>query len=141
MENKFEIFKNINILVLDDVSFYYSLIKDHLKILGFEGAVFKALGVLDGIEILKKHKDTNKEIDLILCDLYMPEYNGLDFIKTVRASKSFAKVPIMVFTAETEQGRIIEAIQAGANSYLLKPWEAIQLKEKLIESLTVIRHL
>jgi two-component system, chemotaxis family, chemotaxis protein CheY len=135
MENKDDMFKNINILVLDDVSFYYSLIKDHLRILGFEGGLFKASNVLEGIDVLKEHKNIGNEIGLIICDLNMPKFNGIDFIKTVRASKNFSNVPIMLFTSDSENERIIEAIQAGANTYLMKPWEAIQLKQKLIESL------
>jgi|SaaInlStandDraft_2_1057019.scaffolds.fasta_scaffold98170_2 two-component system, chemotaxis family, chemotaxis protein CheY len=136
MENKEEVYKNINILVLDDVSFYYSLIKDHLKIIGFEGNLFKASNVLEGIDVLKEQRNVQKAVDLIICDLNMPKFTGLDFIKTIRGSKNFTKVPIMLFTSFTENERIIEAIQAGANTYLTKPWEAIQLKEKLIESLT-----
>ena len=136
MENKEEIYKNINILVLDHVSFYYSLIKDHLNILGFEGKLFKAGNVLEGIDVLKEQRNSNNEVDLVICDLNMPKFTGLDFIKTMRASKNFTKIPIMLFTSVSEKERIVEAIQAGANTYLMKPWEAIHLKEKLIESLS-----
>ena len=136
MDSKEEIFKNINILVVDDVSFYYSLIKDHLRILGFTGQVFKATNVLKGIDVLKEQRLAENKIDLIICDLNMPKFNGLDFIKTVRSSNHFAEIPIMIFTSVSENEKIIEAVQAGANTYLMKPWEAVQLKEKLIESLS-----
>jgi two-component system, chemotaxis family, chemotaxis protein CheY len=140
MENKDEIFKNVNILVLDDVSFYFSLIKDHLRILGFTGKLLKASNVLEGIDVLKEQRLAKSEVDLIICDLNMPQFNGIDFIKTVRGSKFFADIPIMLFTSVSENERIIEAVQAGANTYLMKPWEASQLKEKLIESLSPPGH-
>lgn len=136
MDSKEELFKNINILVVDDVSFYYSLIRDHLRILGFTGEVFKATNVLEGIDVLKEQRLAENEINLIICDLNMPKFNGLDFIKTVRSSKHFSEIPIMIFTSVSENEKIIEAINAGANTYLMKPWEAVQLKEKLIESLS-----
>ncbi len=135
MDKKENLYINTNILVIDDVSFYYSLISDHLKIIGFQGSVFKATNVLDGIDMLKEQRAYRKSIDLIICDLKMPKFSGIDLIKTVRKSKHFSKIPIMIFTSIAENKQIVEAVQAGANTYLMKPWEASQLKEKLNESL------
>lgn len=131
-----DIYKNINILVVDDVSFYYSLVRDHLQLIGHKGKLFKANDVPGAINELKSQRGTDSEISLIISDLNMPKHSGLDFIKTIRASKNFKDIAFVLFTSESESRLIIEAIQAGANGYLIKPWEATDLKEKLISALT-----
>jgi len=129
-------FQNTNILVVDDVSFYYSLVRDHLQLLGHIGKLYKAQDVPEAISELKKHRGTEGEVGLIISDLNMPNHSGLDFIKTIRGSKNFKDIPFILFTSESESTEIIEAIQAGANGYLIKPWEATDLKEKLLSALT-----
>ena len=129
-------FTYVNILVVDDVSFYYSLIRDHLQLLGHMGQLYKANDVPEAINELKKYRGTDCEVGLIISDLNMPKHSGLDFIKTIRGSKNFKDVPFVLFTSESESTEIIEAIQAGANGYLIKPWEAIDLKEKLNSALS-----
>lgn len=129
-------FQNINILVVDDVSFYYSLVRDHLQLLGHIGNLYKAQDVPEAISELKKHRGTDGEVGLIISDLNMPNHSGLDFIKTIRGSKKFKDIPFILFTSESESTEIIEAIQAGANGYLIKSWEATDLKEKLLSALS-----
>lgn len=129
------VFQNLNILVVDDVSFYYSLVRDHLQLLGHVGQLYKANDVPEAISELKKYRGTEGEIGLIISDLNMPKHSGLDFIKTIRGSKNYKDIPFILFTSESESTEIIEAIQAGANGYLIKPWEASELKEKLISAL------
>ncbi|MCO4793843.1 MAG: response regulator [Bacteriovoracaceae bacterium] len=135
MSSDEDAFKYTNILVVDDVSFYYSLIRDHLQLLGHMGKLLKANDVPEAISELKKHRGTDSEIGLIISDLNMPNHSGLDFIKTIRGSKNFKNIPFILFTSESESPEIIEAIQAGANGYLIKPWESADLREKLNSSL------
>ena len=119
------VFQSLNILVVDDVTFYYSLLRDHLQLLGHVGKLYKANDVPDAISELKKYRGTDDEIGTIISDLNMPKHSGLDFIKTIRGSKNYKDIPFILFTSESESTEIIEAIQAGANGYLIKPWEAL----------------
>ncbi|QDT06933.1 Chemotaxis protein CheY [Rubripirellula lacrimiformis] len=67
--------------------------------------------------------------DLVLTDWNMPNMSGLDLLKAIRATGS--KVPVILITTESEKERVLEAIQAGANNYLVKPFDQDQLLDKL----------
>jgi len=73
--------------------------------------------------------------DLILSDWNMPNMNGLEFLKAIRATGS--KVPFIMITTESEQARVLEAIQSGASNYLVKPFEQDVLMDKLQNYITV----
>ncbi|MCG8651462.1 MAG: response regulator, partial [Pirellulales bacterium] len=73
--------------------------------------------------------------DLVLSDWNMPQMNGLELLKAIRATGS--KVPLIMITTESEQARVLEAIQAGANNYLVKPFEQDVLMDKLQQFVTV----
>ncbi len=73
-------------------------------------------------------------IDLILTDWNMPIMNGLDFVKAVRASTAYAKLPIIMVTTEGAKESVIEALKNGVNDYVVKPFNKITIVEK-IESL------
>src|SRR5262245_1392060 len=70
-------------------------------------------------------------VELVLVDWNMPEMNGLDFIKAVRADRAFDPVRIMMVTTETEQEQVLRALSAGANEYLMKPFSREILVAKL----------
>lgn len=124
--------KDINFLVVDDMSFYYSLLKDHIKKMGFTGQVFQSLGVKDATEILKKNHGTKDEVHFIIVDLHMADYEGTKLVELARSSTAFANIPILLFTSETEKEQIINAFEIGITSYLFKPWEYADLKEKVL---------
>jgi two-component system, chemotaxis family, chemotaxis protein CheY len=81
----------------------------------------------DGLEALKTFKPG--EFDLVLTDWEMPGKNGLEVVAGIR--KLDAKVPIIMVTAEAEKSRVLQAIQAGVTDYLVKPFTADTLREKL----------
>ncbi len=81
----------------------------------------------DGMEALKKFKPG--EFDLVLTDWEMPGKSGLDVVAAIR--KLDAKVPIIMVTAEAKKSRVLQAIQAGVTDYLMKPFTADTLREKL----------
>jgi two-component system, chemotaxis family, chemotaxis protein CheY len=76
----------------------------------------------------------NPDLDLVLVDWNMPEMNGLDYIRAVRAQPDFAALRIMMVTSEAEQEQVVRALDAGANEYLMKPFT----REVLIAKLSLL---
>ncbi|MGB7327770.1 MAG: response regulator [Rubripirellula sp.] len=98
-----------------------------------------AIGVTDVSEAADGEQGLalfNEEpFELVLTDWNMPVMNGLDMLKAIRATGS--KVPVIMITTESEQGRVLEAIQSGATNYMVKPFEQDQLIDKLERYITV----
>ena len=112
-------------LVVDDSRTVRSIVGKTLRDEGLE--VLEAANGREGLDRLRQHPGVN----LILVDWNMPEMNGLDFIKAVRADRSYDAVRIMMVTTETEQAQVMRALDAGANEYLMKPFTRDVLVAKL----------
>src|SRR5699024_1044807 len=117
--------KNIKILVVDDFPTMRRIIKNLLKDLGFEN-VDEAE---DGAMGLEKLRDGNFE--LVISDWNMPNMDGLALLQNIRADSNLAKLPVLMITAEAKKDNIVAAAQAGANGYVVKPFTAATLEEKL----------
>jgi two-component system chemotaxis response regulator CheY len=117
--------KAIKILVVDDFPTMRRIIKNLLKDLGFENVDEAEDGAL-GLEKLR-----NGTFDFVLSDWNMPNMDGLDMLKAIRADANLAKLPVLMVTAEAKKENIIAAAQAGANGYVVKPFTAAILEEKL----------
>jgi len=115
----------VRALVIDDSRAIRRLIGNILRELGWE--VTEAIHGLDGLNQLEMSGCP----DLILIDWNMPEMNGLEFIKAARAKPEYKEVLMMMVTTETEMDRMAQAFIAGANEYLMKPFDKCQLLEKL----------
>lgn len=111
------------VLVADDSSTMRKIILRSLQAVGVPGAVEAG----DGVEALKVFKPG--EFDLVLTDWNMPNKNGLELIQEIR--KIDQNVKIIMVTTEAEKSRVMEAIQAGVSDYLVKPFTAETLREKL----------
>jgi two-component system chemotaxis response regulator CheY len=96
-----------------------------LRGLGFE--VYEAADGREGLQQLQE----NGKIDLALVDWNMPEMNGLEFIRTVRAEHTYDGVLLMMVTTETEMENVARALAAGANEYVMKPFTQEVILEKL----------
>jgi two-component system chemotaxis response regulator CheY len=83
----------------------------------------------DGAEALGVLKV--QPVDLVLADWEMPGMNGLDFVRALRRSPSWSALPVIMVTRQTEQARIAEALRAGANEYVMKPFAEDALLDKL----------
>jgi CheY-like chemotaxis protein len=118
-------------LIIDDKSFYFSMIKDHLALLGYKGTFSHCSGALEAITYLEQAKRREETVDLIICDLQMPEYSGVDFVKAIKKSAHFNNIPIMMFSTESENMEILTAIKHGANDYIYKPWNEEELDLKI----------
>jgi two-component system, chemotaxis family, chemotaxis protein CheY len=112
-------------LIVDDSTTIGMILKAHLKKLGFE--VTEAINGRDALERLTEAG----RVDLVMVDWNMPEMDGISFIKAVRAQAAYAGVPMMMVTTNTERDQIAIALDAGADEYIMKPFTADMIREKL----------
>ena len=112
-------------LVVDDFSTMRRIVRNLLKELGYSN-VDEAE---DGAMALSKLK--SEQFDFVISDWNMPVMDGLDMLKQIRADSTLSKVPVLMVTAEAKKENIIAAAQAGANGYVVKPFTAATLDEKL----------
>ena len=117
------------VMVVDDSSVMRQIIKNNLKQLGFELA--NLLDAEDGEEAMKRISEGG--VDLVISDWNMPKMTGIDFLKTVRSDGALKDLPFLMVTSEADKEKIMEAVQAGVNQYIVKPFNANQLEEKLRE--------
>jgi len=117
--------KNIKILIVDDFSTMRRIIKNLLRDLGFNNTSEAD----DGNTALPMLKNGN--FDFLITDWNMPGMTGIDLLRAVRADEQLADMPVLMVTAEQKREQIIEAAQAGVNGYIVKPFTAQTLKEKL----------
>lgn len=115
----------MKILVVDDFSTMRRIIKNLLRDLGFNNTV-EADDGLTALPILQAGG-----IDFLVTDWNMPGMEGIDLLKAVRADKKLSKTPVLMVTAETKREQIMIAAQAGVNGYVVKPFTAATLKEKI----------
>ncbi|MBL8801625.1 MAG: response regulator [Planctomycetes bacterium] len=112
-------------LVVDDSAVIRTVLTRILAGLGFE-----VVSAVNGKEALEK-LEVCKRPDLTLVDWNMPEMNGYEFIRAVRADTRWRDMPIMMVTTETEMEQVVRALAAGANEYLMKPFTPEMVQEKL----------
>ena len=112
-------------LVVDDFSTMRRIVRNLLKELGYSN-VDEAE---DGAMALQKLK--NENFDFVISDWNMPNMDGLEMLKQIRADAAIAKLPVLMVTAEAKKENIIAAAQAGASGYVVKPFTAATLDEKL----------
>lgn len=117
--------KKMRILVVDDFSTMRRIVRNLLSDLGFDNIVEAEDGA-PALQIMK-----SEQIDFVVTDWNMPGMTGIDLLKAIRAEPRCAKVPVLMVTAEARRDQILEAAQAGVNGYVIKPFNAATLKEKL----------
>lgn len=116
---------NIKFLVVDDFSTMRRIVRNLLKELGFTN-VDEAE---DGVAALSKLRSAH--FDFVVSDWNMPNMTGLDLLKNIRGDANLKHLPVLMVTAEAKKENIIEAAQAGASGYVVKPFTAATLEEKL----------
>ena len=117
--------KNMKILVVDDFSTMRRIVKNLLVELGCSN-ISEADDGSTAWPILERGG-----IDFLVTDWNMPEMPGIDLLKAVRANPDTASIPVLMVTAEAQREQIMEAAQAGVNGYVVKPFTAETLKEKI----------
>jgi len=113
-------------LVVDDSRAMRSILSKILARLGFD---VQQAG--DGVEALATVVSAAVPFDVVLSDWNMPEMNGLEFVKALRANPRFAQTVVVMVTTETHIEQMITALEAGANEYIMKPFTAEVVEDKL----------
>lgn len=116
---------NMKILVVDDFATMRKIIRNLLAKSGFKN-IYEAD---DGTTALAKLQ--NEKFDFVISDWNMPKMSGLDLLKNLKADEILKNTPFMMVTAEALKENIIAAIQAGANDYIVKPFNAATLEGKI----------
>ena len=117
--------KNINILVVDDFSTMRRIVKNLLVEIGFSN-IEEADDGKTALPILE-----NGGIDFLVTDWNMPGMAGIDLLRAVRANPVLSSLPVLMVTAEAKREQIMEAVEAGVNGYVVKPFTADTLQEKV----------
>jgi two-component system chemotaxis response regulator CheY len=115
----------LRFLVVDDFSTMRRIVKNFLNDLGYND-VTEADDGATALPILKQGN-----IDFLVTDWNMPGMPGLELLKAVRADPQLAKLPVLLVTAEAKREQIVEAAQAGVNGYVVKPFTAETLRDKI----------
>jgi len=116
---------NTKFLIVDDSLTMRRIVINTLKSIGFEN-VIEAVDGKDGMA-----KMLSEGADFLITDWNMPEMSGLDLVKWVRGNEKFADIPILMITTRGNKDDVIEAMKMRVNNYIVKPFTAPGLKEKI----------
>jgi len=117
--------KELKILVVDEFSATRTLVINRLSRLGYSNTVEAE----NGFSALASLRSTT--FDLVVTDCGMSDMSGLDLLKLIRADSDLKHIPVLMVTSEDLQGNIINAIKAGLNDYIVRPFEEYTFKQKL----------
>jgi two-component system chemotaxis response regulator CheY len=118
----------IRILIVDDSSVMRKIVERSLRQAGLDPlVVFEAGSGTEGLEVLR-----GKQVDLILSDINMPSMDGLEFLRHIREQNLAPGVPVVMITTESSEEHVKQAITAGAQGYIRKPFTAEQVKERVL---------
>ena len=116
---------DLKYLIVDDFSTMRRIVRGLLKEMGCNNAEEAEDGAV-ALAALKAQK-----FDFVVCDINMPNMNGFDFLKAVRADDSLKHIPVLMVTAEARKEDIVLAAQTGASGYIVKPFTKATLEEKV----------
>jgi two-component system chemotaxis response regulator CheY len=117
--------KKINILVVDDFATMRKVIRNLLKQSGYENVTEAEDGVV-AMNVLKSTK-----IDFVISDWNMPNMTGIELLRAIRSHNELSPMPFLMVTAESLKDNVVEAIKAGVSNYIVKPFTAEVLGEKI----------
>jgi two-component system chemotaxis response regulator CheY len=118
------------VLSVDDSGVMRRIIGRTVDVLGY--GFLEASNGLEALDVIAKN---HEEIALIILDVNMPEMDGFELLARLKADPVYKSIPVMMLTTESERGKIIQAIQAGAVNYICKPFQQEDLTVKIAESL------
>ncbi|MGA2349361.1 MAG: response regulator [Terracidiphilus sp.] len=118
----------VRALIVDDSSVMRKIVERALRQAGLDPLVVHEAGSgVDGLDLLKV-----QQVDLILSDINMPAMDGLEFLRQLRAQNLAPGVPVVMITTESSEEHVKQAILAGAQGYIRKPFTAEQVKERVL---------
>lgn len=115
----------MKILTVDDFSTMRRIIKNLLRQLGYTNIVEAE----DGMSALAQL--SQGKVDLVISDWNMPNMDGLELLKAIRGDENLKDIPVLMVTAEAVEEKVVDALKAGVNNYIVKPFTAETLKEKI----------
>jgi two-component system, chemotaxis family, chemotaxis protein CheY len=116
---------SMKILIVDDFATMRRILKNILKQIGFTN-ISEADDGTTALEAMSK-----TQFDLVISDWNMPKMTGLELLKTIRSSSEHKEIPVLMVTAEAQKQNVIEAVKAGVSNYVVKPFTADAIIEKL----------
>lgn len=122
-------FQKLTALVVDDQELMRAVTVNQLRAMGW-GKVLTSKNGADGLKLMRAHR-----IDAVLSDWNMPVMNGVEFLRAVRAEPRYQRLPFLMITSETERSRIQDVITSGVSGLLVKPYNAITLRDRLERAL------
>ena len=117
----------INVLVVDDMSAMRKILKTLLNQLGFKN-IDEAE---DGKQALEKLRQNPDKYGLVITDWNMPNMTGIELVQAIRSDEKLKHLPVLMVTAEAKKENVLMAIKAGVNNYIVKPFTAETLKQKI----------
>ena len=117
--------RNLKFLIVDDYSTMRRVVKNQLHELGYANVAEAD----DGSTALPQLQAG--DVDFLITDWNMPGMHGLDLLKAVREHEKLAHLPVLMLTAEARREQIVTAVQAGVDGYVIKPFTAVTLKDKI----------
>jgi two-component system chemotaxis response regulator CheY len=118
----------IRALIVDDSSVMRKIVERSLRQAGLDPLIVHEAGSgIEGLDLLRA-----KQVDLILSDINMPSMDGLEFLRQIRAQNLAPGVPVVMITTESSEEHVKQAILAGAQGYIRKPFTAEQVKERVL---------
>jgi two-component system, chemotaxis family, chemotaxis protein CheY len=125
--------ETMKILIVDDFSTMRRIVRNLLKELGYANADEAE----DGVAALAKLRGT--AFDFVVSDLNMPNMNGFELLRQIRADAGLKHLPVLLVTAEAKKEDIVMAAQLGASGYIVKPFTKATLEEKLVKILNKLK--
>jgi two-component system chemotaxis response regulator CheY len=118
----------IRALIVDDSSVMRKIVERSLRQAGLDPLiVYEAGSGTEGLDVLR-----GKQVDLILSDINMPSMDGLEFLRQIREQNLAPGIPVVMITTESSEEHVKQAITAGAQGYIRKPFTAEQVKERVL---------
>lgn len=117
-------------LLVDDMASVRAMLIKILTNLGYSNF----LEASNGNEAFLALEKANPPVNVIISDLHMPVYSGLEFLKKVRADRRYLELPFLMLTNETDRTYIVESIRSGATHYVVKPFSEDMIKRKLLDA-------
>ncbi|MBF0274316.1 MAG: response regulator [Nitrospinae bacterium] len=119
---------NKTVLIVDDSPSMRKMVSFAMKKVFKFGSEFQASDGLEALDMISK-----EHIDLVICDINMPNMNGLEFLTKVKNDEAFKEIPVVMLSTESKQEDIIKAINLGANAYVKKPFKPEEMKKALMK--------
>lgn len=117
----------VDVLIVDDSAAIRKILQRMLVQADIQlGTVMEAGDGAEALEIMKKSR-----VQLVLSDINMPNMDGLQLLRQIRARPEWERIPVIMVTTEGGEAKVMEALQLGANGYVRKPFTADQIKQKL----------